>query len=204
MFTMKKSYFVAVAAAASLFGSWGASAQSISQNGPIVIEGVVSVDNTAPGGLFTDFKCAVTMTGWASGANDTFEIRNVQAFNTSNGNASTRGCNVVEATASTANPWIATVSAGPGRTVTIAGVSFTAVGTGQPGCGYDGSGNPDPNSVLVADWVQDENNTGTSPLDSSFSRVVMNSDNIVDARGDYCLISGELRVYAPKGPNRSP
>lgn len=198
---INKTLIAGMLSAGAVAVSGGAFAQTVqlSPEGPVWVQGYVSVNNTGAGGAFTDFNCKVKGHGRIlPGNNGVILVEGVQALNHAAGQIP-GGCHGVFM----ANlPWTMVVS-GPGSQVgqlqhysaSISGVAFQA--PPQPGCA----------GTIEGTWIEHEAPTvgsGTPALGDiqypAYSRFV-----VEDAEMDNgCVISGLLKFTRPDAPRANP
>ncbi len=217
MKVLRKTLVASAIATMGLGFSMGASAQTwVANQGPFEIIGDVVVDNTLKGGPASNFGCKVRMQGNLLGTTAgvlNFVITAVQVLN--NGWADgaapwSAGCHTVSTSDAngTTLPW---TGAANGTNVTITGLYFNAVGSGQPGCGTNGTTtgglpNRDPASTMTAQWRQSLASLPSGPLRSASTTIFMADMSaptvpVVDSdpAGD-CRIAGVLNMSRRMGP----
>lgn len=213
-----KALTIGSIAAMAMGLSSGVAAQGLYPAGPVEINGYVSVDNTGRGGNFTDFACKIKGYGRIMDQpnNTQILIEGVQALHRSSGQIP-RGCYLVQ----TWNfPWVVSINAAPvphafpysgissTGNVTISGIAFQAVGSGEPGCG---TALKPPGGTITAGatWTQDtvpfahSSNLPKYAADPSYSTITLDSAVIqeADEGKENCAISGILKVTRPVGPS---
>jgi len=199
---LKKTLLSGAALAVSLSLSLSGVAQAqppsaITPTGPIAINGYISADNTAKGGVFPDFRCKVEGWGFIDDANPAVvRIDFLRPLNESSGDVP-RGCHTV---ATTNYPWTVTLGAVPAgagallttTNVTVTGAAFQAAG--QPGCGYPAGSVITTAGAGIVTWS--ESNPAFIPPgaqnDNTHTRLVFDNA-VVDVGGPNCTISGALK-----------
>lgn len=174
MFSKKSICLAAMVAGLGMASSGAALAAPV----PFEGFGEINVNNTGKtGGAVPSFVCAVKVIGRIDRAAGTASITGALPINNGRGMVPA-GCTFV---ATSLINWNAAFS---GSSITINGLAFQA--PGQPGCGYDGSGNPDPTSSVTAGF------SDTSNVVITFNNSVVNDS---DPSGNCVITDGWMVMY---------
>lgn len=201
MFKLNKTLAASAVTAMGMAISGGAAAQApsaITPTGPIAINGFVSVNNTAKGGSFTDFRCKIEGWGFITDTTPaTVRIDFLRPLNESAGQIP-RGCHGVNITF----PMTVTLGAMPvpvgtgallvTNNVTVSNVIFQA--PPQPGCGTSSPGVITTGGGGTVSW--EESNPAFpfagAQYDNTHTRLVF-TNAIIAETGPDCIINGAIK-----------
>lgn len=211
--TLVASAIVTGLAVASFSNIASAQTKGLYPAGPVWINGYVSVNNVPKGGNFTDFACKVKGHGRIVDGTSQILIEGVQALHRSSGQIP-RGCHTVVASNL---PWIVEIHSQPTPDpnglfppvtastgdVTVTGVVFQAVGTGQPGCGTDAPGTIKSDVIWRQDVVPFTTGLPQTFDDPAYSTLLLDDAEIQEDKIDGCRISGILKITRPVAPSKT-
>lgn len=202
---VKMSTLTAVAAVLALSAGAAAQAQSIVPQGPVQLQGHVSVDNRPVGGDYEFFNCKVTAQGrTVPTAPGVIAIESVQALNNGSGEIP-MGCATVNMTDTNGNstlPWTLVITGSPSvdpdfpfvqaYSATLMGVGFYSPNANGDGC----EGN------IAGTWYENDIGSDVPPLGDfahpSYSRFVATPGAMGPGN---CVINDlHIKINVPTAP----